>query len=206
MTEAQYANCGHTYQRLPHARSGLCCSCRGVKRRKDAVAPHDLAPGAFDSQAALDAWYAEDALRCHICGGAYPGLYQHVGRTHGVSAREYKLRYGIPITYGLSGRATRMAQRRNGASTAGKMREAGYANLAAARSRKGHTRTKWAPYQARDHVVKMTEASGHPSNYTGNTWLTCTICGGSFQMPASIALSFQCRARCAACQDKRSAA
>lgn len=198
-TEDKCKGCGHTYQRLPHAKSGLCCGCRRVKLTSAAKRRPSAEPGAFDSQEALDAWHAADALRCHVCGESFPGLYRHVGLAHGISTRDYKQRFGIPITYGLSGAATREKQRASGAATADKMRAGGFGNLAKGRAAKTGARTAWVPYQAREHAVRMVESPGHPSNYEGETEVTCTGCGNGFLMPANIALSFQCRARCHSC-------
>ncbi len=195
--------CGNTYQRLPHAKSGLCCSCRRIKRESRVRTDNRTAPDplAFDSQAALDAWYSADALRCHICGDSFPGLYRHVGMAHGISVRDYKIRYGIPMGYGLSGRATRMKQRACGAATSTKNRESGFDNLEKAREakRNGETRTAWVRYQAAEHGVRISESPNPPSRYEGMTEMTCTSCGNHFDMPASIALAFQCRAKCPDC-------
>lgn len=200
-TEEKCGGCGNTYQRLPGAASGLCCRCRKNKRESNGTEKRDpVDPLAFDSQAALDEWYSADALRCHICGGEFPGLYRHVGRVHGIDTREYKIRFGIPMGYGLSGQATRQKQMASGAATAEKMRSAGFKNLAIGRAAKTGRRVAWTPYQARDQVAMMVEAPGHPSNLEGDVDVTCTGCGNPFPMSAKIVLSFQCRAECPSCR------
>jgi len=195
------SGCGHKYHRLPHATSGLCCGCRRLKRDNTMSTERRPAtlPGAFHSQAALDEWYSADALRCHICGESFAGLYRHVGLAHGLSTRDYKKQFGIPMGYGLAGRKTRMMQRACGVATTGKMRDAGFQNLANGRKAKTGTRAQWTAYQVRDHVALMVESPEHPSNYEGDVDVTCTSCGNPFPMPASIVLAFQCRAKCPGC-------
>jgi hypothetical protein len=129
--------CASLYRRLPHAKSGLCCSCRKDKRESEAPARRLSAdPLAFQSQAELDAWYSHDLLRCHICGEHTAGLSQHIIKKHGVTPDEYRLRFNIPSGYGLSGRATRIKQRACAAATLDKMRDSGFANLEKARAAK----------------------------------------------------------------------
>lgn len=201
-TEDTCADCGHTYQRLPHAKSGLCCSCRKTKREvtKSLKRRPENDPDAFQTQAALDEWHSHDALRCHLCGDSFPGLYRHVSMVHGISTRDYKQRFGIPVTYGLAGKATREKQAACGRATSTKMAKAGYTNLAHGRAAKTGTRMAWTVFQATEHSTRMVEAPGHPSNYEGEMELTCTVCGGAYEVPASIGLSRQCRAKCPSCK------
>lgn len=49
--------------------------------------------------------------------------------------------------------------------------------------------------------TRMVEAPGHPSNYEGEMELTCNVCGGTYEVPATISLSRQCRAKCPSCKD-----
>lgn len=200
-SEATCEGCGHTYQRLPTAKSGLCCGCRKLKRavRKLEIRCGTDA-GAITTQAQLDEWYDADKLRCHICGSEFAGLYRHVGRAHGVSPTEYKSRFGIPITYGLAGRATRVKQAACAAATSKKMASIGFANLVKGRAAKTGARAVWTSYQAKDHVVCMVESPNHPSNLEGVVEMTCTSCGNTFPAPASIAASYQCRAKCPSCR------
>ena len=40
-------------------------------------------------------------LLCHECGRGWVNLGGHVVRSHGMTAREYKIAYGLPVTKGL---------------------------------------------------------------------------------------------------------
>lgn len=200
-SEAICIKCGNRYQKLPRSTSGKCCSCRKLARQKVASRQRsETAESAFDSQTALDAWYDHDKLECHLCGGRFAGLYAHVRTAHQMSARDYKLRFGIPMTYGLSGRSTRMKQRACAAATIEKTSKHAFSNLKKGRAARGTSRVSWTRYQANEHVVRMTESDAHPSHYEGYVTMTCTSCGDEFDLPATIALSFQCRAKCPACK------
>ena len=200
--EARCTSCGNLYHKLPNAKSGRCCNCRRIKREQKKLVrearPADV-PGAFTTQADLDEWYAADKLRCHICGGAFAGLYKHLGMAHGMDAREYKVRFGIPTTYGLSGRATREKQRQCAAATTEKQRQTGFQNLANGRANKTGTRVAWAPYQAREHVLRMIESPNHPSQLEGEVEVICTKCGNPYPISAKVACARQCRAVCPSC-------
>lgn len=201
-TEDTCKSCGHTYQRLPRAKSKLCCSCRKIKIEAKKSVSRMVAndPPAFQTQKELDEWYSHDALRCHICGGNFPGLYRHVSLAHGITARDYKLRFGIPLTYGLAGRTTRQKHAACGCATSVKMSVDGYANLSHARTAKTGTRVAWAPYQAAIHASRMIKSPNHPSNFEGEMELTCRECGDAYEVPASIGLSKQCVAKCPTCR------
>lgn len=199
-TESRCIACGNLYQKLPNAKSGRCCNCRKIKRQAQKVKPRpNVTPEAFTTQADLDAWYSADKLRCHICGGAFAGLYRHLGMAHGMDVRQYKERFGIPMTYGLSGRATRIKQQACGAATTDKQRLTGFKNLANGRAKKTGTRVAWTPYQSREHVLQMIESPNHPSQLEGEVEVTCTKCGNPYPMSAKVACAFQCRAVCPSC-------
>lgn len=194
--------CGNTYQRLPRAKSELCCGCRKIKRevKKSMQRVSSADPTAFQTQRELDEWHSHDALRCHICGNSFPGLYRHAPLAHGINVRDYKQRFGIPMTYSLAGKATREKHAACGRATSMKMAADNYANLAHGRAAKTGIRTAWVPYQATEHALRMIESPGHPSNYEGEMELTCRECGNAYEVPASIGLSRQCRAKCPSCK------
>jgi len=125
-----------------------------------------------------------------------------LGRAHGVDVREYKERYGIPMTLGLSGKATREKQKACAAATIEKTRATGFKNLATGRANKTGSRVDWTPYQAREQVLQMIESPNHPSHLEGEVELTCTKCGNPFPMSAKVACAFQCRAVCPDCSQR----
>ena len=207
-TEDVCTECGHLYLRLPHATSGKCCRCRGGTSHGSCDVEHrrEVIPGAFTSQAQLDAWYDNDKLRCHICGEEHAGLYRHVGMAHGVDTREYKKMYGIPMTYGLSGKATREKHRQSAANTIEQMKATGFKNLEKgrkARKEGSRKRTTWTAYQLKDHMARLIESPNHPSNLEGDVEVVCTQCGTEFPVAATIALQYQCKATCPSCKKPR---
>jgi len=46
-----------------------------------------------------------DAYRCEECGRWYRGLLRHIPLKHGISAREYKMKWGINLKEPLLGKA-----------------------------------------------------------------------------------------------------
>lgn len=52
-----------------------------------------------------------DTIQCHACGKWFKGLQTHI-RMHGMIAREYKLRYGLPLGIGLVSRSVSLAHRK----------------------------------------------------------------------------------------------
>lgn len=84
----------------------------------------------------LDEWHSHDLLKCHICGEHFAMLGLHITTKHNITTKEYRARFGIHWTYGLTGRATRIKLRTCAARTLAKMRERGMSNLAHARDAK----------------------------------------------------------------------
>lgn len=54
-----------------------------------------------------------DKLLCHECGRWYQGLGTHIALAHDMTARDYKLAYGLPLTKGLVGPGLREVQQRH---------------------------------------------------------------------------------------------
>ena len=44
---------------------------------------------------------------CHICGRSFNKLLNHVWQKHGLSAREYKIKFGLNVSHGIISQATR---------------------------------------------------------------------------------------------------
>lgn len=76
---------------------GFCWMHYGQARGKYGLASRQLGePDGYGQWGVLD----EDAegLLCHECGGRYKSLGSHVSRGHGIPARDYKKRHGLPAT------------------------------------------------------------------------------------------------------------
>lgn len=52
-------------------------------------------------------YFANDRLECFICHRAYRRLDRHVQMAHGIIARDYKIKFGLPLNIGLVGADTR---------------------------------------------------------------------------------------------------
>jgi ROS/MUCR transcriptional regulator protein len=52
-------------------------------------------------------YFDADKLDCLLCGRQYVSLGCHLQGKHAISADDYKLRFGIPLSYGLAGKAFR---------------------------------------------------------------------------------------------------
>uniref|UniRef100_UPI003340D940 MucR family transcriptional regulator n=1 Tax=Castellaniella defragrans TaxID=75697 RepID=UPI003340D940 len=64
----------------------------------------------ISSLADVRAYTSGDRVVCLICGQAFKSVGRHVHHAHGISAREYKIRFGLPIGRGLDAADVREAQ------------------------------------------------------------------------------------------------
>lgn len=88
-----------------------------MKRNKDKVATTQKAPHRkmtvrtpigiypvmepFTSIAQVDEYLAGEYITCLLCGKKLKALATHLVKIHGIGADDYRLRYGIPWSYGL---------------------------------------------------------------------------------------------------------
>jgi hypothetical protein len=61
----------------------------------------------FASREEVDAYLADDLLECLDCGRRMRFLGGHLPRRHGMTAADYRARWGLPADAPLAGRATR---------------------------------------------------------------------------------------------------
>ena len=61
----------------------------------------------FQTTAEIRAYLDEDRLPCLICGRRLTVLAAHLKASHGLTADDYRVRFGIPFSYGLAGRGFR---------------------------------------------------------------------------------------------------
>lgn len=69
----------------------------------------------MDSFLTMDAvkdYFDRDKLVCLLCGREFVKLGSHVPQAHAITADDYKIRFGIPMKYGLGGKSFRAAARR----------------------------------------------------------------------------------------------
>jgi hypothetical protein len=62
--------------------------------------------GRFETKAEIDDYLGGDKVRCLLCGKSLKALPTHIGRAHGVTADDYRERYGLPWRRGLCGAGT----------------------------------------------------------------------------------------------------
>ena len=67
--------------------------------------PGNMRP--FQTTAEIRAYLGEDTLPCLICGRRLTVLPAHLRARHGMTADDYRVRFGIPFSYGLAGRGFR---------------------------------------------------------------------------------------------------
>lgn len=188
--------------RHPRSRLHLCCDCRAARtpRSFHDVANEGSSETFIKSEPELAAYLDHDELLCLICGTRHKGLYAHLQMAHNISARDYKIQHGIPITCGLIGKSTKQKMASNANTTTSKMRLSGFKNLEVARSHRGDTRTRRPKYMSDVLVEKMISSDNHPSKQTGVDVLFCAKCGSEVYVDAKISLSMLCRVLCDSCK------
>lgn len=205
MIEATCSECHQTYLKHPRAKLELCCRCRPKRSKKARVLSRtNIESNAISSEAQLAEYFDHDELECLICHERHAGLYRHVLMVHGLSTRDYKIHFGIPMTYGLVGKATKAKMQASAEATQTKMRAIGFDNLEKARAARGNTRIAWPTYHREAQSGKMVNSPNHPRYAEGLDELICKTCGGAVYLPASVSVALQCSVSCETC--KRAAA
>lgn len=69
----------------------------------------------FTSRESALAYLDSELLTCLICGKAMAVLGKHISVMHQVSVPEYQVRYGLPLSRGLTGTRARKAMQANAA-------------------------------------------------------------------------------------------
>lgn len=107
--------CSHDQCSLLAVGQGLCAT---HYRRKRASLPLDDPLPALGSEDGHGRYGIVDedhqGLLCHECGLRFGHLSNHVVRTHQMSAREYKLTHGLPLSQGLVATPIRAAMVQRG--------------------------------------------------------------------------------------------
>ncbi|OJW82873.1 MAG: hypothetical protein BGO66_03030 [Alicycliphilus sp. 69-12] len=75
------------------------------------------ADGRMASLADVRAYLSGDRIACLICGQQVRGVGGHVRMVHGITAREYKQRFGLPVTRGLEPQDVRQRRAESVAAT-----------------------------------------------------------------------------------------
>lgn len=64
-------------------------------------------PPAFKTRAEVERYFDGDTIECLMCRLHFKRLQTHLAARHGVSVEEYKRRFGLPWTRGLTAAASR---------------------------------------------------------------------------------------------------
>lgn len=121
--------------------------------------PSDVRP--FQTKAEIKAYLGEDRLACLLCGQRLTVLPAHLKARHGMSADDYRIRFGIPFSYGLAGRDfRRKAQARMLELRACGIITGPEPDEIAAKLRAGRKRPRTAPALRHDDVEKLMRVHG----------------------------------------------
>jgi hypothetical protein len=63
-------------------------------------------PAAFKTRREIERYFSGETIECLICGRHFKRLQTHLLAKHGVTADEYKGRFGLPWTRGLTSAAS----------------------------------------------------------------------------------------------------
>lgn len=136
----------------------------------------------FASMAEVKNYVSRNKIVCLLCGREFKSIQQHVNKAHNLSVREYKIRYGIPVTVALVGSGTMNRMRVNGRHNANFL-DPEAAHSALKKARAGHEVQSYRYSPAiiktrRDAVAKMLASKKHMRNLVGKKAKTlCSKCG-----------------------------
>lgn len=186
------AECGNDYLRFYANKTTLCCKCRLINREIRYGAAAEQMPGYPKKTAVtlkeLDKYYSGDEIECLICGNHYSGLVQHITRTHEMSTDDYKLKFGLPFSSGLTGTVTRAKQaengeeifREHGASMVKKLREF-RDNGGSNKIRRGSAHSPALQEKQISIIEKAVSSKNHISNRTNKVEAYCSDCGNKIE-------------------------
>lgn len=134
--------------------TGLCDKCYQRKRRSPKINP-------LPRKGEI-AYTEEGKPICHICGKGYDKLMSHVYQTHDMTARDYKIEFGLDLNQGIMSEESKEKAR--------KTVEDNYENIvldnlltkgAETRFKKGHSRTKgkFVSEQSKKRMLKNLNAN-----------------------------------------------
>ena len=89
-----------------------------ISARRRQILPGFPKEFRFDSTNEVRAYLAGDRIQCLLCGRSLKSMSKHL-TIHGISPRDYKLRFGIPLTYGLTSEESRKKYQAGGALSSG---------------------------------------------------------------------------------------
>ena len=167
---------------------------------------------ALQSIEELEAYYSSEKITCLLCGNEYKTLsHTHLENIHGVTAREYKTMFGLYLSIGLLGRATKKIY-------SDRMRLRLTPELKEAVVSKLHQSNKENPptnpgYSHSPALIKKQKASmrqsvrsnihNHVTSRKNIVPAQCSRCGAIIQVSESTAITKRCILLCGPCKGIR---
>lgn len=111
--ECECIQCGAAFIKFYASRARMCCACSLINKKIKAGEIVKLQAGypkdtAIQSLEELESYYSGEKITCLLCGNEYRALTpKHLNGAHGVTTKEYKLMFGLYLSRGLLGSATR---------------------------------------------------------------------------------------------------
>lgn len=111
--ECECIQCGASFIKFYASRARTCCACSLINKKIKAGEIVKLQAGypkdtAIQSLEELESYYSGEKITCLLCGNEYRALTpKHLNGAHGVTTKEYKLMFGLYLSRGLLGGATR---------------------------------------------------------------------------------------------------
>lgn len=116
-----------------------------------------------------------------------------------MSTDDYKLRFGIPLSWGLTGTATKARLQQSARTTCEQLQSQGYPNLVKARTKKPLARRQPPSYVRSAWGSKMAALPNHLSKLQGVEDAYCSACGALMKVHALWALR-TCSLLCDTCR------
>lgn len=111
--ECECIQCGAAFPKFYASRAKTCCACSIINKKIKSGEIAKLQAGypkdtALQSVEELESYYSGEKITCLLCGNEYRALTpKHLNGAHGVTNKEYKLMFGLYLSKGLLGAATR---------------------------------------------------------------------------------------------------
>lgn len=211
-------DCGSSFWIHPvYGRSNRCCPCRADHAEKmqhlqtDSYLPIAGFPKVdqFSEIEQIHSYFSNYKLTCLECGHEFRGLQQHINHMHLMSANEYKIKFGIPLGFGLVGCETKDALREHATEMNSKLTDVELSErilkMQNANPNKGGVcSTQPVIKKKRISIAKqMSAATTHISKtINGKTQAPCSECGNIFEVATWSAVTNPCRIKCKKCKDK----
>lgn len=209
------ADCSAQFWMHPvFGRSTRCCGCRVAHYQKmqakltDSYTPKAGFPKTqqFQDEPELAEYLSNHKLTCLECGHEFRGLQQHINHRHLMSADEYKVKFGIPLGYGLVGSETKellkVYQTAANAALTKEELTVRVERMHAAHPRTGGiVSTQPIIKKKRAAVIKKMIASDRhiSKTVTGTTFAPCSQCGDVYEAATWSVVTNPCGVKCTKC-------